>query len=46
MIELSFLYEKKILARSKQKATFALMCVGMEIDWLFQFTFSVKFREC
>ena len=30
MIELSFLFEKKILAKLKQKTAFALMCIVMK----------------
>ena len=41
MMELNFLCKKKILSRLKQE-TFALMCLVMKIDWLFQFTFWKK----
>ena len=39
MIDLGFLFEKKILARLKQKTAFALMCFAMNISWVFQSTF-------
>ena len=35
MIKLNFLWERKILARLKQKTTFALMCFVTKIDWFF-----------
>ena len=42
MVELSFPCEKKILARWKQKTTFALMRFVTKIDWLFQSKFQTK----
>ena len=39
MIKLGFLCKKKILARLKQKTTFALMCSAMKVSCLFQFEF-------
>ena len=42
MMGLGFLFEKKILARLKRKTTFALMCIVMKTNWLFQFTFQIK----
>ena len=39
MMELNFLCEKKILARLKQKKTFALTCFVMKTGWFFQFIF-------
>ena len=42
MMKLNFLCEKKILARLKQKATFALMCIVTKTNWLFQFAFQIK----
>ena len=42
MMELNFLFEKKILARLKQKTTFALMLSVSKIDWFFQSTFQIK----
>ena len=38
MMELNFLCKKNILSRLKQE-TFALMCLVLKIDWLFQFMF-------
>ena len=42
MMELNFLCEKKILARLKQKTTFALMCIVMKTSWFFQFISPIK----
>ena len=42
MVELSFPCEKKILARWKQKTTFALMRFVTKIDWFFQSKFQTK----
>ena len=42
MIELGFLFEKKVLAKLKQKTTFALMSFVMKTSWFFQFTFQIK----
>ena len=42
MMGLNFQRKKKILARLKQKASFALMCFVTKIRWLFQFTFQIK----
>ena len=42
IIELNFLCERNILARLKQKTTFALTCLVAKIDWLFQSTFQIK----
>ena len=42
MMELGFLFEKKILAWLKQKAIFPLICVVTKTNWLFQFTFHTK----
>ena len=41
MMELSFLFKKKILAILK-KRTFVLMCLVMKMSWFFQFTFQIK----
>ena len=35
MMVLSFLCEKKVLARLKQKKAFALMCIVMKTGWFF-----------
>ena len=43
MMELGFLCKKKLLARLKQKSTFALMCFVKKIGWLFQFMFHIKY---
>ena len=42
MVELNFLFKKKILARLKKRTIFALMCFVMKISWFFQFTFQIK----
>ena len=42
MVGLSFLYDKNILARLKQKITFALMCIVMKTNLFFQFKFEIK----
>ena len=42
MMGLSFLCEKKILARFKQKTTVAIMFFVTKIGWLFQSTFQIK----
>ena len=42
MMKLSFLCEKKILARLKQKTTFALTCFVTKMGGLFPFTFQIK----
>ena len=42
MMELNFLFKKKILARLKKRIIFALMCFVMKISWFFQFTFQIK----
>ena len=42
MMELSFLYEKKILAKLKEKIIYALMYLVMKIDWFFQFISQIK----
>ena len=39
---LGFLFQKKMLARLKQKTTFALMCFVTKIGWFFQSTFHIK----
>ena len=36
MMGMGFLFEKKVLARLKQKATIALMCFVMKTSWFFQ----------
>ena len=41
MMELNFLFKKKILARLKKRTIFALMCFVMKISWFFQFTFQI-----
>ena len=41
MLELNFLCEKKILARLKQKTTFALTCFVTKTGWFFQFIFQI-----
>ena len=42
IMELSFVYDKKILVRLKQKATFVLMCFVIKTSCVFQFTFQIK----
>ena len=42
MMGLNFQRKKKILARLKQKTSFALMCFVTKIGWRFQFTFQIK----
>ena len=39
LMELSFLFKKKILARLKRKTIFASMCLVMKMGLFFQFTF-------
>ena len=41
MMELNFLFEKKILTRLKQKKTFALTCFVTKTGWFFQFIFQI-----
>ena len=38
MMELSFLFKKKILARLKKRTIFASMCLVMKMSWFFQCT--------
>ena len=42
MMELSFLFKKKILARLKKRTIFASMCLVMKMSWFFQFMFQIK----
>ena len=42
MMELSFLFKKKILARLEKRAVFVLMYLGMKMSCFFQFTFQMK----
>ena len=42
MMELGFLFHKKILARLKRKTAFALMYFVMEISWFFESTIQIK----
>ena len=42
MMELSFLFKKKILTRLKKRTIFASMCLVMKMDRFFQFTFQIK----
>ena len=42
MMEMSFLFKKKIFARLKKRTIFVLTCLVMKMGWFFQFTFQVK----
>ena len=42
MVELGLMKEKNILAKFKQKTTFASMCFDTKTSWFFQFTFRIK----
>ena len=42
IVGLGFLWEKKNLARLKQKIIFALMCFVTKIGWLFESKFQIK----
>ena len=42
MMALSFLCERKILARLKQKTIFTLLCIIMKTSWNFQLIFQIK----
>ena len=42
MMELSFLYKKKILTKLKKKILYALMYFVMTIDWFFEFISEIK----
>ena len=45
LMGLSFLCKKIILAKLRQKTTFALTRLVMKMGWLFQFTFQIKFEN-
>ena len=42
MMKLSFLFNKRILAKLKKRTLFPLMCLVMKMSWFFQFTFQFK----
>ena len=42
MMELGFLFQKKIFARLKRKTAFALMYFFMKISWFFESTIQIK----
>ena len=42
LMGLSFLCEKKILARLKKRTVFSSMCIVMKISYLFESTFQIK----
>ena len=42
MMELGFLFQKKILARLKRKTAFALMYFVMKNSWFFESTIQIK----
>ena len=45
MMELSFLFKKKILARLKKRTIFASVCLVMKMSWFFQFVLDQKFED-
>ena len=45
MMELSFLFKKKFLARLKKRTIFASVCLVMKMSWFFQFVLDQKFED-